>query len=229
MGIQGLNLQLTQPAPLDVKTVVLNLLLAAVLAWLLGKHFVRYGSTFSNRSRFARILPTIALTTALVITIVKASLALSLGLVGALSIVRFRTPIKEPEELAYLFLAIATGLGMGADQRLVTAIAVLLILAVLTGRALAKKDSSYPNLYVNIQLPEQPADDGLFRGLLDLVAAQTDAAELRRFDSGEGSLAATFYVDCKDEERLLALQEALNAQYPQAQVSFVEQSRTPGD
>ncbi len=41
-------------------------------------------------------------------------LMLGLGLVGALSIIRFRTPIKEPEELAYLFLAIAVGIGLGA-------------------------------------------------------------------------------------------------------------------
>ena len=54
------------------------------------------------------------------ITIVKSSLALSLGLVGALSIVRFRTAIKEPEELSYAFLSIAIGLGLGADQRLTT-------------------------------------------------------------------------------------------------------------
>lgn len=50
----------------------------------------------------------------LVIFVVKSSLALSLGLVGALSIVRFRTPIKGPEELVYLFLSIAIGLGFGA-------------------------------------------------------------------------------------------------------------------
>ena len=56
------------------------------------------------------------MTTLLVIAVVKSSLALSLGLVGALSIVRFRTPIKEPEELAYIFLAIALGLCLGADQ-----------------------------------------------------------------------------------------------------------------
>jgi hypothetical protein len=61
----------------------------------------------------------ITMTTMLIITIVKASLALSLGLVGALSIVRFRAAIKEPEELAYLFLAIAIGLDFGAGQRVI--------------------------------------------------------------------------------------------------------------
>ena len=52
----------------------------------------------------------------LIITVVKSSLALSLGLVGALSIVRFRTAIKNPEELIFLFLCIAIGVGLGANQ-----------------------------------------------------------------------------------------------------------------
>ena len=73
----------------------------------------------------------IALTTTVIITIVKSSLALSLGLVGALSIVRFRTAIKDPEELSYLFISIAIGLGLGANQRLVTIIGVILILVVV--------------------------------------------------------------------------------------------------
>ena len=109
----------TQSTELSVTTVLTNLVASAVLSLILAWHFVKFGSSFSNRHKFAAVLPTIALTTVLVISVVKASLALSLGLVGALSIVRFRTPVKEPEELAYLFLAIAVGLGLGADQRLV--------------------------------------------------------------------------------------------------------------
>ena len=53
----------------------------------------------------------------LIIFVVKSSLALSLGLVGALSIVRFRSAIKEPEELTFLFLNIALGIGFGANAR----------------------------------------------------------------------------------------------------------------
>lgn len=68
----------------------------------------------------------------LIITIIKSSIALSLGLVGALSIVRFRTPIKEPEELLYLFVAIAVGLGLGANQLLPTLIGfVTIVLCIL--------------------------------------------------------------------------------------------------
>ena len=60
--------------------------------------------------------------------IVKSSLALSLGLVGALSIVRFRAAIKEPEELVYLFLIIAIGLGCGANQLIITCIGIIFAL-----------------------------------------------------------------------------------------------------
>jgi len=70
----------------------------------------------NNREYFANIFILLAVTTCSVIIIVKYSLALSLGLVGALSIVRFRAAIKEPEELVYLFLTIAFGLAFGANQ-----------------------------------------------------------------------------------------------------------------
>ena len=55
------------------------------------------------------------------------TLALSLGLVGALSVIRFRTPVKEPEELAYVFLAIASGLALGADQQVFVSIVQVLV------------------------------------------------------------------------------------------------------
>jgi len=69
--------------------------------------------------------------TCIVIMIVKSSLALSLGLVGALSIVRFRAAIKEPEELVYLFLIIAAGLGCGAGQLKITIVGIIFALLII--------------------------------------------------------------------------------------------------
>lgn len=104
---------LTSPEPLSVSALTLNLLLGIALSVIVAWYYARFGEALSNRFKFARLLPILCLTTILVISVVKASLALSLGLVGALSIVRFRTAIKDPEELIYLFLAIAVGLGWG--------------------------------------------------------------------------------------------------------------------
>ena len=102
---------------ISLDNLLWNFLLCITLSFILCLHF-----NFRAKKRYLRrdlglVLPVICLTTLVVISVVKSSLALSLGLVGALSIVRFRTPIKEPEELAYIFLAIAIGLALGADQK----------------------------------------------------------------------------------------------------------------
>ncbi len=222
------NLGLTPSEPLEPAALALNLLISGLLAYILGKHFLYFGSTFSNRNKFAYVLAPIALTTCLVISVVKASLALSLGLVGALSIVRFRTPVKEPEELAYLFMAIAIGLGFGADQRWPTIIAFALILGLLALRAALQKGSAYPNLYLNIEMAE-PHDDGAPLGeLLELLTEYVETVDLRRLDIANNTMAATVYLDCKNADKLVAVQKALEAKYPNASVTFVEQSGMPG-
>ena len=116
---------------IDLSQFLLNALIGALLSWLVSMYYKRFGSSVSNRSQFANNFILLALTTMLIITIVKSSIALSLGLVGALSIVRFRAAIKEPEELIYLFLVIAIGLGMGADQAAITIVAFVLIMSIL--------------------------------------------------------------------------------------------------
>ena len=90
----------------DVNSLItaINFIGCAVLSLLLRAFYVRYSTSVSSKNHLGSILPLLSLVVFLVIVVVKSSLALSLGLVGALSIVRFRTPIKEPEELVYLFL-----------------------------------------------------------------------------------------------------------------------------
>jgi hypothetical protein len=95
---------------------LIGLVFAVPLLLFLRMFYIRYGHAVSNRSRFSNNFLPLGLTTMLIITIVQSSIALSLGLVGALSIVRFRAAIKDPEELIYLFLVIAIGLGCGAGR-----------------------------------------------------------------------------------------------------------------
>jgi len=100
-----------------------DMVLTTIMAFVLKTLYVKFGVSISNKKTFASNFTLLALTTFLVISIIKSSLALSLGLVGALSIVRFRAAIKEPEELVYLFLFISIGLGFGAEQRYITLLA----------------------------------------------------------------------------------------------------------
>lgn len=223
------QLGLNAPAPLSVVSLLVNLGLATVLALLTSWHYERFGRTYANRSELAWVFPLITLSTVLVISVVKSSLALSLGLVGALSIVRFRTPIKEPEELAYLFLAIAIGLGLGADQRFATLVGYAAILGVLTVRAVTSPVRATHNLYLNIQVPQRNGYEDVFTKINKVLSGHVQVADMRRIDSRDGQFQATYFIDCDDSDRLADLLESLNGSLPGVEVSFVEQRAIPGE
>ena len=107
---------ITENSQISVWDFVANAAIVLILSALLELTYAKCAKSLSGRKIFAANFFLIGFTTMLIISIVKSSLALSLGLVGALSIVRFRSAIKEPEELAYLFYTIAIGLGLGCKS-----------------------------------------------------------------------------------------------------------------
>jgi len=218
--------QLPAGAPLSLVNLLINLGIGVPLALLLRWHFERFGSTLSNREEFSQVFPFILLTTTLIITVVKSSLALSLGLVGALSIVRFRTPIKEPEELAYLFFAIAIGLGLGADQTVPTLVAGPAILGIVGVLSTMRHTKDKTRLYLSVDLAGA-ADPGQIDSLDDVIARHVRASDLRRLDAREAGLEATYFVDVDGSQRISALIEDLSRAFPGIGVSFIDQSRMP--
>ena len=225
--MQGFSTALGSPEPLSIGALFLALAMGLVLSLILRWHFQRFGSTLSNRAEFAQVFPFILMTTILIITVVKSSLALSLGLVGALSIVRFRTPIKEPEELAYLFMAIAMGLGLGADQLLPTASAAALILTSVAALRWSRSGSQSKNLYLSIDCPVPTGEANPIleiEALFDRYAANGD---LRRIDKREGTLEATYWIDMSDTGNLSELISALESAFPEIGITFIDQQREP--
>lgn len=212
-------------APLPIDTLAINMLLGLLLSGIVSLVYVRFGQSFSNRSRFAQLLPVLALITILVISVVKSSLALSLGLVGALSIVRFRTAIKEPEELIYLFLAIAIGLGLGADQRAATLVAIAIILGFLLARAFFFPAVPKNNLYLNVYTA---VADTTLTQINQLLTKHITTADLRRVDKTADSLQATYLIKAPDETTLTNLLTDLQEALPQGEFSFIEQDSTLG-
>ena len=143
---------------------LLNAILAILLSSVLARIYLIYGKTYSDRHLLARTFVVLSLTTMLVITVVKSSLALSLGLIGALSIVRFRTPIKEPEELVYLFYALAIGIGLGAGRKDFTIIMSIIVFGFIIIRAkFSDKDEALPNLTLIVETGSIPHDQKKIR------------------------------------------------------------------
>ena len=107
--------------------ITINFVIGAFLSFILVFTYLRCSNTVSNRENFSKNFIILILSTTFIISIIKSSIALSLGLVGALSIVRFRTAIKEPEEILYFLICIAIGIGLGANQKMITLISFSMI------------------------------------------------------------------------------------------------------
>ena len=200
--------------------LVLSLGIAALLGVILGQVYIRFGHSLSNRRVFARNFLILVVTTTLIISIVRSSLALSLGLVGALSIVRFRAAIKEPEELAFLFLAISIGLGLGAGQALVTIVALVMILGLIVIRGFARSTPTNPNLYLTVTSPASAklgADQ-----ILQMLAEVGASASLKRFDQSPDQLEAAFHADFKEVAHLERFSQRLRELSPSVRVSCLD-------
>ncbi len=215
-------------APLSRGALLFNLGIGLILSLLLAWYYEHYSQSLSNRRKFAQLLPVLTLTTAIVISIVKSSLALSLGLVGALSIVRFRTAIKEPEELIFLFIAIAIGLGVGAEQRWLTVIGITVILGYMAARTLIARKPQVSNLYLNVMVKEDQDQDSLFSQVNARLLEHTSVIDFRRLDSRDGVLQLTYFIHCHTPQTLSDIIDDLKRHFPIHEISFIQQDQVLG-
>ena len=207
----------------SVGIIVFNLFLSAVLSLILGWVYTKYGSALSNRKQFARNFLPITMTTMFIITIVKSSLALSLGLIGALSIIRFRTAIKEPEELSYLFLTIAIGMGIGANQAIITIITLLIITAIICLKNINQNNvESGQTLYLTISSPTQDGNE--LNTIIKVLQKHCTNVNLKRFDENSNSLEVSFLVGFENYSQLEVSKSELQGLNDSIRVSFLDNS-----
>ncbi len=153
-----------------------------------------------------------------IITIVKSSLALSLGLVGALSIVRFRTAIKEPEELAFFFVSIAIGLGLGAEQRLVTIVGVGIISGIIVLKKRRKLEEVSQNLIITMATDSKTS----VTDVIDIIKNHSQNLELKRLDETQITTEFSLLVEFLDFNQLIEAKNSLNSFDSNIQFSFLE-------
>ena len=194
------NLLSSENINVSFDNFLIAIFLSILLGFLVREFYIRFSTTLSNKVEFSKTFVILAATTTIVITIVKSSLALSLGLVGALSIVRFRAAIKEPEELVYLFLLIAIGLGCGAGQFFITVIGVsiILILIFLYSRVESRKkiknlDKLSLSIICNYKTKEEEIDK-----FKDTLLEKADFVKLISLVKSENNTTINFQIQLKE-------------------------------
>lgn len=205
----------------SISLYLINILICAALLIVLSFAYTRFGNSISNRGQLAKVLVLVGVTTFIIISIVKSSLALSLGLVGALSIVRFRTAIKEPEELGYFFMAISIGLGMGANQLLPTLLGFTVLILLIMGFNLSgARNSITQNLLLNLN--HGGNKDDLIQKITAIIAEQASQLELKRSFTDQDQLSLNYLLKVRSLDDLGDLQRRLTEVDPNIEITFID-------
>ena len=131
---------MTQYEHLSFKTLCLTMIIAVgcgFCIYLVYRFFYR-GIVYSEN--FGVLIVMVTVTTAFIIITIGANLMLSLGMVGALSIVRFRAAIKEPIDIGFLFLGISAGLTTGARLYLVAIVGTVAVCLIYIAMSFLRKE-----------------------------------------------------------------------------------------
>lgn len=221
MDQSNLNFFLNENIQINLQGFVINLILTLILCFILRYIYIKFSTTLSNKYEFSKNFVILGLTTCIVITIVKSSLALSLGLVGALSIVRFRAAIKEPEELIYLFLVIAIGLGNGAGQIKITSIGVLL--SILTIVFFSKKKiqttiNQNNSLQMSISIEEKISEKDV-NTLIKKVNSNTLRANLISINKSSNFFSVNLEIVVENFDMLEKINSEIIDLHPKANIS----------
>lgn len=211
---------------INITDFLIGFIITALMAIAIREFYVRFGDAISNRKRFANNFLPLAMTTMLIITIVKSSLALSLGLVGALSIVRFRAAIKDPEELVYLFLVIGLGLATGATHFVLAVVAIPIILLFLylhkrmVGNQVIDEQGS---MFININ-----TDTENLHAITHLLQSTFTQVDLKRMDTLASGFDLSFSCKADNLEQLEKIIQDLRQISPKTSVSIIDQPNFVG-
>ena len=219
------SLDLTVSNSINILSLILSIIGVAILCYLVALQYERYFPHISRSQSMNKTIFSVGIITFLIISVVKSSLALSLGLVGALSIIRFRTPIKEPFELSYLFMSISIGLGFGANQYLPTTIVILFVLIILSvfNKKISKFNTNTYFFYITI--PKDIKSDIVEKNISELSKNTDFDIYLKRLDQGIRSTQLTLNVKVNSEKELLELNNKLKKIFSPESVSLVDNQK----
>ena len=176
---------------------MLDMAIAMALALLLGLFiFLVYKKTFNGvmySSSFGVTLVALTMITTLVILAVTSNVVLSLGMVGALSIVRFRTAIKEPLDIAFLFWAIAVGIVLAAGMIPLAVIGSIVIGVILL--VFVNKKSHFNPYLIVISCDSHASEEEAKKYLKDKVKKCTVKSKTAQ----SGSVELTLEIRLKDD------------------------------
>lgn len=205
----------------DLVYLLAAMVFAGALGYVIRALYRRFGSSISNRDAFSANFPLISIATVLIIFVIKSSLALSLGLIGALSIVRFRAAIKEPEEIVYLFFCIAIGIALGARYwAFAVAGTAVFALFVAGGHMFGNRDGT-EQLLLTITGRQDEIPGGDVAQFTKIVSEAVGHGTVQRFGVIDGEVQYRVAIPPRPAEKVGEMLAALRARLPAFRISYI--------
>jgi len=187
-------------------------------SWL----YLLFYSSRATGSQVHRAFPLLGLSITAIFICIQFSLPLSLGLLGALSIVRFRTPIKEPEEIGFIMLVIAASIATAtfklAFVGILFAIAVVALLVQTSSR---KFNRSRLDGTLVVTVPQPAGEPAVDPGaIIDIVKSQLPRGELESLARQDVTLVFSYVFQGMPQDRIDPLEKSLRTAVPAATFSI---------
>jgi len=196
---QLLNLDLF---PTAGSAILLNISVALIcgltISWVyrLTYRGPGYAITFVNS------LVLLSMITAMVIMVIGNDLARAFGLVGAMSIIRFRTPIKDTQDIVYIFFSLATGMAAGAGYHKIAIVGTLFVVAVLF--AFSKTAVTGPrreDFLLQFSFSPNGSDDPAYAPVIERHCRRHSLINVKALSEGQDDLEISYYVKLKNREK----------------------------
>ena len=143
---------------IDLNSFIVCILVAILVAWLTSLMYLFFYENRATGSQIHRAFMLISPSVTMLFVCVQLSLPLSLGLLGSLSIIRFRTPIKEPEEIGFLLLLISASIGIATFNFAFVLVLYVFVFIALSVKKLFEKKTIFGSPkggVILVNLPEQ--------------------------------------------------------------------------
>lgn len=204
-----LRMVLSESGTLTTQDIILHIVAAAVfsMAIYLSYWYTHAGTAYSKK--FNVSLVTMTILTGTVMTVIGNNIALSLGMVGALSIVRFRTAIKDSRDTTYIFWAIVVGISCGVGDYFVAGVGSVVVFLVLLALGRVRNENRILLIIrgaKNKCLDMEGAVSKYFNGkaMLKVKNTTADSAELI-FEMPRSVYSVTYKKDQDITDKLYAL------------------------
>jgi len=197
--------------------------LGLIQGFFLRYIFRKYATTFSSKIAFGDTILLITFSISALIAIIKSSLALSLGLVGALSVIRFRTAVKEPYNLSFLLLSICIGISVGASQFFFSLMISIMgsFAIIFIYKSVFRSNNSSKKIEDSDTISVELSKDTSMNDFYNLLSIYTEYYTIKSYyQESEKDIQIVVNARIKDNFALERLKNNIFSKFPESKFSF---------